>query len=203
MGLSPDLGNPFVMLMVLPMTSVRPHGHRKSTRLFLVSPGEGTDSAPRLDGRKLRAMVVCDGSSSGENDCADASPMSEARRKRVLVAKSNADAADMLATYLSELGYDATPAYDGTQALTFARLLAPDVVVLDVELEGFDGFEVAERLRHANAGVCIIALSARPLSVDSADAAAACFDAHFVKLLNLDTLFSTINDLLSSRPRVP
>lgn len=125
-------------------------------------------------------------------------PPPVARRQRVLVAKSNPDAADHLAVYLNELGYEATAAYDGHQALTFARFLAPDVAVMDVELGGVDGYELAERLRRLDAGIAIIALSNHPPSA-TGKKEEACFDAHFVKLLQLDELLTVIRDLTSSR----
>jgi CheY-like chemotaxis protein len=101
---------------------------------------------------------------------------------------------------LNELGYEATAAYDGHQALTFARFFSPDVAVMDVELGGVDGYELAERLRRLHADIAIIALSSHPPSTTGGKDEA-CFDAHFVKLLQLDELLAVIRDLTSSQVR--
>ena len=49
---------------------------------------------------------------------------------------------------------------DGAAALRAASELAPQVVLLDIQLPGLDGVEVAYQLRHANPKVRIIALTA-------------------------------------------
>ena len=48
-------------------------------------------------------------------------------------------------------GYDVVgEAQDGVQALRLAKELRPDLVLLDVQLPDFDGFEVASRLTAEN-----------------------------------------------------
>ncbi|WP_159502174.1 DNA-binding response regulator [Microbacterium sp. 18062] len=44
----------------------------------------------------------------------------------------------------------------GTEAVEEARRLAPDVCLLDLEMPGLDGVEVAERLRRVTTARCII-----------------------------------------------
>jgi DNA-binding NarL/FixJ family response regulator len=51
-------------------------------------------------------------------------------------------------------------AADGVAALRLAQELLPDVLVLDVELPGLSGVEVARRLRAAGSPVRVLALSA-------------------------------------------
>jgi two-component system, NarL family, response regulator DesR len=45
---------------------------------------------------------------------------------------------------------------DGTEALAEATRLQPDVCLLDLEMPGLDGVEVAERLRRTVASRCIV-----------------------------------------------
>lgn len=56
-------------------------------------------------------------------------------------------------------GYEVVgEAPDGEQALELARQLSPDVVLLDLNMPGIDGFEVARRLP---AGPAIVLVSSR------------------------------------------
>ena len=45
---------------------------------------------------------------------------------------------------------------DGTQAVAMAEKLEPDVCLLDLEMPGLDGVEVAERLRRSIATRCVV-----------------------------------------------
>ena len=51
-------------------------------------------------------------------------------------------------------------ASNGTDTIRLVEELAPDVLLLDVEMPGMKGFEVARRLHAAGASVRILALSA-------------------------------------------
>lgn len=52
-------------------------------------------------------------------------------------------------------------AHDGVQALKAARELRPDLVLLDVQLPDFDGFEVASRLTRNGGGPAVVLTSSR------------------------------------------
>jgi DNA-binding NarL/FixJ family response regulator len=52
-------------------------------------------------------------------------------------------------------------ASDGESGVAAALELAPDVLLLDVELPDIDGFEVADRLRRAGSGAAIVLASSR------------------------------------------
>jgi DNA-binding NarL/FixJ family response regulator len=53
---------------------------------------------------------------------------------------------------------------DGPSALLAVAALDPDVVVLDVQLPGLDGFDVAERLLAADPTLRIVLVSSRERS---------------------------------------
>ncbi len=62
-------------------------------------------------------------------------------------------------------GYDVVgEAENGVQALKAARELRPDVVLLDVQLPDFDGFEVAARLSGNGDAPAIVLTSSRDAS---------------------------------------
>lgn len=110
--------------------------------------------------------------------------------RRVLVVDDNLDAASTLAELLSLDGHQTFVAHDGPSAIAEAERANPDVVVLDIGLPGFDGFEVARRLRKmpASNGVRLVALSGWVQPEDRERLRAAGFDHHLAKPVDLATL---------------
>jgi two-component system, response regulator PdtaR len=69
---------------------------------------------------------------------------------RVMIAEDNDLVALTLEEHLSDLGLHIVGvARTGTQALTLAEQLKPDLVILDIKLPEMDGTEVAQRLYEA------------------------------------------------------
>jgi diguanylate cyclase (GGDEF)-like protein len=90
--------------------------------------------------------------------------------KVLLVDDSRASRA-LTATYLLEMGYPAVEAADGAGALELYRREAPDVVLLDVEMPGMDGYAAAREIRRIErdgAWTPIIFLSGRVADEDVA-----------------------------------
>ena len=71
-----------------------------------------------------------------------------------------------LAYNLRKAGYDVQTAITGPEAIQQFQTTAPDLVLLDVMLPGFDGFEVCRRIRHSS-HVPILMLTARSDEVDT------------------------------------
>jgi CheY-like chemotaxis protein len=71
---------------------------------------------------------------------------------RVLVADDCVDTAETLALLLRMWGFQPVVARDGPGAVAAAREYPPDVALLDVGLPGFDGIEVARRVRAQDPG---------------------------------------------------
>jgi DNA-binding response OmpR family regulator len=66
---------------------------------------------------------------------------------RVLVVDDERPLAQMVSSYVTHAGYQASVAYTGPDAVTAARQLDPDVIVLDLSLPGLDGVEVCREIR--------------------------------------------------------
>ena len=65
-------------------------------------------------------------------------------------------------TLLESEGFDVVgEAADGGSAVEQTRALAPDLVLLDVQLPDIDGFEVASRVTHNDGGPAVILVSSR------------------------------------------
>jgi len=74
-------------------------------------------------------------------------PDSRFRNYRILVIDDEQRMARFIRLNLEHDGFRVTEAYDGTQALEKLRLSMPDLVLLDVMLPDFDGFEVLKTIR--------------------------------------------------------
>src|SRR5262249_62028026 len=67
------------------------------------------------------------------------------RTRRVLVVDDDDDIREMLDMVLSAEGYEVLSAADGAAALDTARQSPPDVILLDVKMQGMNGTEFARR----------------------------------------------------------
>jgi DNA-binding NarL/FixJ family response regulator len=82
-------------------------------------------------------------------------------RRTVLVVDDHAGFRVAARALLEAEGYVVVgEATDGTQALSTAHELQPDVVLLDVQLPDIDGFEVAEHLSQEAAVILVSSRSA-------------------------------------------
>src|SRR5438876_996259 len=83
----------------------------------------------------------------------------------VLVVDDEANLVDLVKGYLEHEGYAVSVASDGPSAVERARELRPDLIVLDVMLPGFDGFEVCRRVRQFT-DAYVLMLTARGEEID-------------------------------------
>lgn len=77
----------------------------------------------------------------------------------ILVVDDDPTVREVVVAYLRQAGHETMEAPDGPNALVAAQA-KPDLVVLDVMLPGFDGFEVCRRLRSDRPDLPIIMLTA-------------------------------------------
>jgi len=89
---------------------------------------------------------------------------------KVLLVDDSRSARQLTAAYLSEFGHPAVEAEDGPQAIERFQVDQPDLVLLDVEMPGMDGYAVARAMRSLEQGqndwVPIIFLSGRASDAD-------------------------------------
>ena len=124
--------------------------------------------------------------------------------RHVLIADDNQDAADTLATILRTRGHRVTTVYSGSQALEAANRTRPDLAILDIEMPGMSGYDVAEKIREQawGTGVQLIALTGYGRPADQARARDAGFDAHLIKPIDFaafDRLLNDLSETLSSK----
>lgn len=80
-----------------------------------------------------------------------------------------------------------------------ARTFQPDVIILDINLPGMDGFEVLEVLKEdpATASIPVVALSANAMSFDIERGRKAGFFEYLTKPIDINALIQTLNKLVS------
>lgn len=84
-----------------------------------------------------------------------------ATAERILVVDDEPAISELIATALRFLGFEVASAASGREALATAATFLPRLVILDVMLPDFDGFEVLRRLRSGGDHVPVIFLTAR------------------------------------------
>ncbi|WP_149110068.1 response regulator [Limnoglobus roseus] len=114
---------------------------------------------------------------------------------RILCVDDNRDAADTEAELLAVMGYETRACYDGASALRAAADFAPDACLIDLNMPGMDGDELALRLRDQADGepMLLIAVTARTDVEARVRIDAAGFHRHLVKPAALDQLLAAID----------
>jgi CheY-like chemotaxis protein len=86
------------------------------------------------------------------------------QKRRVLVVEDNLDSVHSMAMLVKMMGHEVQFAINGFAALDIAREFRPDVVLLDIGLPDFSGYEIIRQLRYEEAlsHTRFIAISALP-----------------------------------------
>ena len=88
--------------------------------------------------------------------------------KRILVVEDHEDNRRILRDLLRATGFELIEAHDGEAGVERASAEHFDLILMDIQLPGIDGYEVARRIRagSANEGTPIIAVTSYALTGD-------------------------------------
>ena len=116
----------------------------------------------------------------------------------ILLVEDNEPSRDALGRRLARRGYDVRPAVDGQQAVTIARLITPDLILMDLGLPVMDGWEATRELKQDDSTkhIPIIVLSAHAMTGDRDLALASGGDDFDSKPIRFDRLLDKIEALL-------
>ena len=115
---------------------------------------------------------------------------------RIVVVDDSADATEPLVALLTSDGYEAVAAGDATTALGLIQRGLPHCVVMDIDMPGIDGVELARHLR-ANYGhtMMLIALSGWDASHPRVQAIAGIVDHTLSKPCDYVRLLDWLDDI--------
>jgi two-component system cell cycle response regulator DivK len=118
--------------------------------------------------------------------------------KRILVVEDQEDNRRIVRDLLTSVGYEVIEAVSGEDGIRMAETQAPDLILMDIQLTGLDGYEATRRIK-ANAAlrqIPIIAVTSYALSGDDASAFEAGCDAYVSKPFSPRALLAKIREFL-------
>ena len=120
----------------------------------------------------------------------------------ILIVDDYADALDVWQRYLQAEGFHVLTAADGHQALAVATSERPDLIVMDLELPGLSGLDVARTLRaqHATRHIPLIAATGHSRTALLDLARQSGFDLVLVKPCDPTALVREIRRMLERGP---
>lgn len=117
----------------------------------------------------------------------------------ILLVEDNEMNRDMLSRRLERKGYDMLLAIDGDECMELLDTQLPDLILMDINLPGRDGYELTREIK-ANpdrAVIPVIALTAHAMSGDREKSIAAGCDDYDTKPVDLPRLLGKMESLLS------
>src|SRR5690606_39135714 len=116
------------------------------------------------------------------------------RKRRILVADDNADAAASLALLLEMQGHETRTAADGRQAVELASTFQPDIIFMDVGMPQLDGLEATRQIRAQPWGksMLIVALTGWGQAEDRNQTRQVGMDLHLVKPISLEGIAAVL-----------
>ena len=112
---------------------------------------------------------------------------------KVLFVDDDADVLHLVKKLLASVHADVVTASSATEALAMIETARPDIIVSDISMPGFDGYQFMQSVRGRAIHTPAIALTAQ---TDHDRAISAGFDAHLSKPMRAKTLITTISNLL-------
>jgi len=124
-------------------------------------------------------------------------------RCRVLLAEDNIVNQTLVVRLLEKRGYLVTVARNGAEAVTALEDNLFDVVLMDIQMNGMDGFEATAAIRAkeklTGGHIPIIAMTAHALKGDQERCISAGMDGYVSKPIRTSEMFSTIESLVRKK----
>ena len=120
--------------------------------------------------------------------------------QRILVVEDNPLNLKLVRDVLTAFGYEVVEAKSGEEGVELAGTCDPDLVLMDLQLPGIDGYEALRLLRQDPrlGGVPVVAVTAFAMKEDRERTAREGFDGYLGKPISVGALPSQVSDFLSN-----
>jgi len=118
--------------------------------------------------------------------------------KRILVVEDQEDNRQIVRDLLVASGYELVEATTGEEGIALAERERPDLILMDIQLPGLDGYEATRRIKANSAlsHIPIIAVTSYALSGDDQKAYAAGCNGYVTKPFSPRVLLAKIREYL-------
>jgi two-component system cell cycle response regulator DivK len=119
-------------------------------------------------------------------------------RNAVLIIEDHEDNRRIIRDLLTSAGYEIIEATSAGEGVTAAETYRPNLILMDIQLPDFDGYEATRRIK-ANPSLChipVIAVTSYALSGDEVKALEAGCDAYVTKPFSPRALLTKIREYL-------
>ena len=121
---------------------------------------------------------------------------------RITIVEDNKALANGIAHQLRDKGHAVNLLYDGQSALDFLRQEDSDIMILDINLPGIDGFNILKNLRKSGNMVPVLLLTARGEIQDRVKGLNVGADDYLVKPFDMEELEARLRALIRRKPEI-
>lgn len=131
--------------------------------------------------------------------------MTPAPKAKVLLIEDNAQNRYLARFLLEHHGHEVTQAETGPEGLALAATFRPDLILLDIQLPGMDGHEVARRLKADDAlrHIPVVAVTSYAMVGDREKCREAGAEGYIEKPINPETFVAELARFLPGHPDRP
>jgi len=144
------------------------------------------------EGRNRTSIAFADTGEEGE--------AARVEHLKILLIQDNEYNRSVASLVLRASGYDVIEACDGQTALSLVRSAHPDLVLIDLQIEGMDGLEATRQIvgLDETKGVPVVALTAKDMPKDLEELVAAGCRGYIVKPIDTNNLASQVQAYLEA-----
>jgi two-component system, cell cycle response regulator DivK len=121
-------------------------------------------------------------------------------KKKILLIEDNEQNRYLVVFLLERRGHEVVPAVDGPMGIALARRIRPDLILLDIQLPGLDGYATARELRKNPTlqGVPIVAVTSYAMAGDREKTLAAGCTGYLEKPIDPETFAAEVERHLAA-----